>query len=136
MNLVDKRIMKKVLVIIKSNTKKSDNFSLIYKKCLKQSMAQASKVLKTKNYYSIEDIKKIFTIYYNKVFANHRNDCMISSLSLHFALYVFGHKNILYVGVERFPFSSHAWVEDLERHILNSEEYLCMNRNIILKKRL
>ena len=32
MNLVDKRIMKKVLVIIKSNTKKSDNFSLIYKK--------------------------------------------------------------------------------------------------------
>ena len=46
MNLVDKRIMKKVLVIIKSNTKKSDNFSLIYKKCLKQSMAQASKVLK------------------------------------------------------------------------------------------
>ncbi len=136
MNLVDIRIMRKVLITIKNNTKNSNNFSVIYKKCFDQSMKQASKVLKTKNCYNLEDVTRIFTKYYNKVFANHRNDCMISSLSLHFVLYVFGHKNILYVGVERFPFSAHAWVEDLEGHILNSEDYLCMNRNIVLKKRL
>lgn len=117
-------------------TQNPDQLFLLYKKCLDSVQAHHLKVCSKLSAISREHIINIFNDRFSVIFKNSRKDCVPYSLSLHILLYCFGYDSVLYIGINRFPFSAHAWVEDLDGNVLNCSDHLCKNRNIVFEKRL
>lgn len=81
------------------------------------------------------EIIKTISILYQIVFAFPKNDCLKKALCFHFILMSYDITNTMYIGTKRFPFLSHAWVEDVRGNILSSKEHLCRELTIIKTKK-
>ena len=109
----------------------------MYTRCLKRTISyEFRRKIPSLNFEVIDRVIEIHNYYFNKIFKNNRKDCVPHSITLHLLLYVVGIESTLYVGVLRFPFSSHAWVQDMSGKILNSPEYQCKNRIVVMEKRI
>lgn len=116
--------------------KNPQNMFFIYDNCLKYAKVKKVDLNKKTITLSRDEVVSIYNNRFQIIFKKRRNDCVPSSLALHFLLYLFGYDSVFYIGVYRFPFSSHAWVEDFNGNILNSFPHLCKDRIILLEKRL
>ena len=131
------RIVKDILQIVQKHFDSAPcRLEVTYYSCLNNAKAYCLKSLRQPVRISQADAIKIFNKYFAVIFRKSRKDCIPYSLSLHILLYCLGYGSIFLVGINRFPFSSHAWVEDLNGNILNSHNHLCKNRLIIIEKRL
>ena len=132
-------IMEKVYILlvfkyIKIGMKKKENkFNELYDFCMSK-VLKLKKSMIFKTYLDKDQIINMCKKMYMKSFKNIRNDCVPNSLAYHFVLFLFDYKSRLFIGIKRFPFFSHAWVEELDGEILNSYDYLCRNLYIVLER--
>ena len=130
------RFMDGILKVICKNIRRdSAQLSQIYDECLRSGLCYSKKHFKIQA-ITINELLSIFNSRFEVIFKNSRKDCVPYSLALHILLYCFGFDSVLYIGIDRFPFSAHAWVEDLEGNVLSCSDHLCKNRRIVFEKRL
>ncbi len=127
--VLKKLLQIKRIVRLYINKKNFDDLYAIINKKNKKKYSLSNK--KTENI----DIVKIISILYQIVFVFPKNDCLKKALCFHFILMSYDITNTLYIGTKRFPFLSHAWVEDMQGNILSSSEHLCRELTIIKTKK-